>query len=97
MDMWTLRLWAFSKRFPHWSQANSSSVSALCLVMWYLSDARCRHWNPQISHLQGKAGAQHPAQAVWHRDRPPRGAVLIRSWGCMRQTPQPQRLAHSTS
>jgi len=60
--MWTLRLWAFSKRFPHWSQANSSSVSALCLVMWYLSDARCLHWKPQISHLQGKARAQHPAQ-----------------------------------
>lgn len=54
MDMWTFRLWAFSKRFPHWSQANSSSASALCLVMWYLRDARCLHWKPQISHLEGK-------------------------------------------
>ena len=66
MDMWTLRLWAFSKRFPHWSQANSSSVSALCLVMWYLSDARCLHWKPQISHLQSKAGAEQGARGRSH-------------------------------
>ena len=54
MDMWTFRLWAFSKRFPHSRQANSKSASALCLVMWYLSDARWRHWKPQTSHLKGR-------------------------------------------
>lgn len=54
MDMWTFRLWAFSKRFPHIRHANSRSASALCLVMWYFSDARWRHWKPHTSHLKRK-------------------------------------------
>lgn len=52
MDMWTFRLWAFSKRLPHIRHANSRSASALCLVMWYFSEARWRHWKPHTSHLR---------------------------------------------
>lgn len=53
MDMCTFRLWAFSKRLLHIKHSNSRSASALCLVMWYFSDARWRHWKPQTSHLIG--------------------------------------------
>lgn len=53
IDMWTFRLWAFSKRFPQIRHANSKSASALCLVMWYFRDARWRHWKPHTSHLGG--------------------------------------------
>lgn len=52
IDMCTFRLCAFSKRLLHITQANSRSASALCLVMWYLRDARCRHWKPHTSHLK---------------------------------------------
>ncbi len=54
IDMWTFKLWAFSKRFPQIRQANSKSASALCLVMWYFSDARWRHWKPHTSHLKSQ-------------------------------------------
>lgn len=54
MDMWTFRLWAFSKRFPHIRHANSKSASALCLVMWYFREALCRHWKPHTSHLKSE-------------------------------------------
>lgn len=66
MDMCTLRLCAFSNRRPHWSQAKSSSVSALCLVMWYFRDARCRHWNPQTSHLWD--GGSEPGPGCCQRE-----------------------------